>query len=297
MNYLNDYITFDNTDELNAAVYLHIRNNTHLLNETDRKAFKTIARYAVKYDGVAHLKAMTIANLIEKSEKTARRVIAKLEGLGIVQKVATTRKVNGGTGANIIVILPAEERKQNVNTCGKQVANTESSENESDYSLNDSSVTYSDQSIVSSREVSEKPTESNTELRKNESEPSYFIKLFKGTYTDTLPSIPADALQSALPPAIYTAMAPFFNAEDLYRYYGLLLKAKRNVNPSMLFEEEPEPYVEAFHAVMLKYKQGIIRNLEKYMYVSFVNAAEKVNCRLNRDTESVLAYNWLEDVV
>ncbi|MDI3412503.1 helix-turn-helix domain-containing protein [Bacillus sonorensis] len=72
-----------------------------------------MARYAVKFAGAAHLKAETLADLIGKSVKTARRVVNKLASLSIVQKVATTRKINGGKGANIIVILLSRKRRRN----------------------------------------------------------------------------------------------------------------------------------------------------------------------------------------
>ncbi|MFJ8246204.1 helix-turn-helix domain-containing protein [Peribacillus asahii] len=102
MHYLSQYQTFENKQQLNESIYQHIKRNSYELNDTDRATLKAIARYAVKFAGVAHLKAVTIAELIGKSEKTARRVITKLVGLGILRKVPTTRKVNGGKGANII---------------------------------------------------------------------------------------------------------------------------------------------------------------------------------------------------
>ncbi len=104
MHYLVEHQTFDSTADLNSAVYEHIKRNTYDLNDTDRQALKKIARYAVKFSGAAHLKAETLAELIGKSVKTARRALNKLATLGIVKKIATTRKINGGKGANIIVI-------------------------------------------------------------------------------------------------------------------------------------------------------------------------------------------------
>ncbi|MDA1477488.1 helix-turn-helix domain-containing protein [Bacillus changyiensis] len=96
MHYLAEHQTFDSTAKLNAAVYEHIKRNTYELNDTDRLTLKTIARYAVKIAGAAHLKADTLANLIGKSVKTARRVVNKLAFLSIIKKIATTRKINGG---------------------------------------------------------------------------------------------------------------------------------------------------------------------------------------------------------
>lgn len=111
MHYLADHQTFDSTAELNTAVYEHIKTQYIRIkrNGPDRLTLKTIARYAVKFAGAAHLKAETLADLIGKSIKTARRAVNKLASLSIIQKVATTRKINGGHGANIIVILPVDQ--------------------------------------------------------------------------------------------------------------------------------------------------------------------------------------------
>ncbi|AOR97648.1 MULTISPECIES: hypothetical protein [Bacillus] len=76
MHYLAEHQTFDSTDQLNESVYEHIKRNTYELNDTDRRALN------------------------------------KLAGLGIVKKVATTRKINGGKGANIIVILPVNNASE-----------------------------------------------------------------------------------------------------------------------------------------------------------------------------------------
>lgn len=274
-HYLYEYKTFDSTAELNNAVYLHIRDNTYQLNETDRTTIKMVARYAVKFAGAAHLKAETIANLIGKSVKTARRTINKLVELGIVEKVATTRKVNGGKGANIITILPVPSLKE---------MNVISPDDQARYSPND-------QSTVTNRRVDETATDNKAETRKSGKEPSDSIKQLSTTYLDTNP-LPSNALRSALPSAVYSAMSPFFNADEIYKYYGLLLKAKRKTCPNTLIEHDPEPYIEAINAVLFKHKQGIVRNLESYLYVAFEKAAATV-ARRNTEEDGILSYNWL----
>lgn len=285
MHYLNEYSTFKSTKELNTAVYEHIRTNTNELNETARETLKTISRYAVKYAGAAHLKVSTLAELIGKSEKTVRRTLAKLCELGIIEKIATTRKINGGYGANIIVILPVSDSSE-----GTRYATRDQDR----YSSNDCSVTYSDQSTMTSRESSEKPTNSNDEVTKFISEPSDFNKRNKSTKElDTATPVPASALRSALPHAVYNAMAPFCNADEIYRYYGLLLQAKRRICPDTLIEHDPQPYVEAFNAVMFKVKHRKVRNIERYMYVAFERAASEVSRRLSREEDSVLHYDWI----
>ncbi|MED4523671.1 helix-turn-helix domain-containing protein [Bacillus velezensis] len=248
MHYLADHQTFDSTAALNAAVYEHIKRNTYDLNDTDRQALKKIARYAVKFSGAAHLKAETLADLIGKSVKTARRALNKLATLGIVKKIATTRKINGGKGANIIVILPVD-----------------------------------DQSTVSNRVQAEKPTETTTAAPKTENEPSDSIKRSKNqnNVLDTA-TVPAEALKGALPDEIFIAMARYFGAEDIYKYYGILLRAKASVDRSIRLEEHAAPFIEAWHATIMKAKSHEIRRFDDYLYAGFRKAAWTVKARLNR---------------
>ncbi|WP_434181888.1 helix-turn-helix domain-containing protein [Bacillus sp. jun7] len=248
MHYLAEHQTFDSTADLNSAVYEHIKRNTYDLNDTDRQALKKIARYAVKFSGAAHLKAETLAELIGKSVKTARRALNKLATLGIVKKIATTRKINGGKGANIIVILPVD-----------------------------------DQSTVSNRVQAEKPTETTTAAPKTENEPSDSIKRSKNqnNVLDTA-TVPAEALKGALPDEIFNAMSRYFDAEGIYKYYGILLRAKASVDRTIRLEEHAAPFVEAWHATILKAKSHEIRRFDDYLYVGFRKAAWTVKARLNR---------------
>ncbi|MBN7743919.1 helix-turn-helix domain-containing protein [Bacillus velezensis] len=248
MHYLAEHQTFDSTAALNTAVYEHIKRNTYDLNDTDRQALKKIARYAVKFSGVAHLKAETLAELIGKSVKTARRALNKLATLGIVKKIATTRKINGGKGANIIVILPVD-----------------------------------DQSTMSNRGQAEKPTETTAEAPKTENEPSDSIKRSKNqnNVLDTA-TVPAEALKGALPDEIFNAMSRYFDAEDIYKYYGILLRAKASVDRTIRLEEHAAPFVEAWHATIVKAKSHEIRRFDDYLYAGFRKAAWTVKARLNR---------------
>ncbi|AWM47508.1 helix-turn-helix domain-containing protein [Bacillus amyloliquefaciens] len=248
MHYLAEHQTFDSTAALNTAVYEHIKRNTYDLNDTDRQALKKIARYAVKFSGAAHLKAETLADLIGKSVKTARRALNKLATLGIVKKIATTRKINGGKGANIIVILPVD-----------------------------------DQSTMSNRGQAERPTETTAAVPKTENEPSDSIKRSKNqnNVLDTA-VIPAEALKGALPDEIFNAMSRYFDAEDIYKYYGILLRAKASVDRTIRLEEHAAPFVEAWHATILKAKTHEIRRFDDYLYAGFREAAWTVKARLNR---------------
>ena len=262
MHYLSQYQTFNSKEELNTAIYAHIKRNSYDLNETDRTALKMIARYAVKFAGAAHLKAATIAQLIGKSEKTARRVVNKLADLGIIRKVATMRKINGGKGANILQILPVEDGN--------------------------------DQSTLSSREDARTRDIKRIETQKSAAEPSNSIKQLKNNTLLETATVPSTALKESLPSAIYDAMSPYFNAADLYKYYGVLLRAKRSVSNNVLIEDNPQPFVTAFQNAILKLKQGKVRNLANYLYRAWQNATATI-VRRRVFANSELFYDWLAD--
>src|SRR5690625_165495 len=262
-HYLTQYQTFNTTQELNHTVYTHIKRNSLFLNETVRNTLKAIARYAVKYSGAAHLKAKTIAELIGKSEKTARRSVNKLAELGIIKKIATTRKVNGGKGANIIVIQP--------------VTNS------------------NDQSTMSSRKGCTNSVESTVTSSEIEEEPSYYIKHNKNTLLDTETDISARALRGAIPDSVYDAFSSYFNADEIYEHFGTLLRAERTVDKELLIEQCEEPFVDTIHAVAYKLKHGKVRNTSNYFYRAFQSASSQASRILakNRRENDVLLHDWI----
>jgi Helix-turn-helix domain len=255
MQYLNEYKTFDNVDQLNNAIKAHLVEHKFELNETDRQTLTIIARHAVKYLGAAHLKASTIANLIGKSEKTARRIVNKLARLGIVKKIATTRKGMGGCGANILVIQRVHAQ-------------------------------------VSSRDQAEKPTDTSVEQPKKQTETnnlqSYKNKLHKETVEN------ADSLRRSIPTSMYNAFAPYFNADELYNVVGVLYRAKASVDRSITVEDFAQDFIDAFKAAVFAYKRGRVRSLTGYLFATWRQVTIEIKRRmspLNYDWLGVVARN------
>lgn len=107
LQYLSDYSLFQSTREFNDAISDHFKRCNRELNETDRDVLMMLSRYSVKYAGVAHLKAETIAKHIDKSKRTVQRSVRKLERLHIIERKSFFRRVTGGNGANVYVFLPS----------------------------------------------------------------------------------------------------------------------------------------------------------------------------------------------
>jgi DNA-binding Lrp family transcriptional regulator len=104
---LDNYKTFENVADLNETIRLHLREHQYKLNATAIKTLEVVSRYAVKYPGAAWLKVDLLAKLIGKSAPTARRALALLERLGIIERVVFLRQKVGGNGANILRIVSA----------------------------------------------------------------------------------------------------------------------------------------------------------------------------------------------
>ena len=111
LNYLSDYQTFTSVQELNYHVKQHTNQRYNEMNETQRNVLQVLAQYSVKYLGASHLKVETIAGIVGKSRRTVERALKALEELSVIQKLSTIRRVSGGQGANIYVILPYVEGK------------------------------------------------------------------------------------------------------------------------------------------------------------------------------------------
>jgi predicted transcriptional regulator len=102
------YQSFRSMDDLNEAVRQALYFNADKLNKTAVTVLKLLSRYSCKVIGVSWMKAATIAKLIGKSEKTARRALKALEDVGIIKRVPTIRE-KGGRGYDICVIEPVDQ--------------------------------------------------------------------------------------------------------------------------------------------------------------------------------------------
>jgi hypothetical protein len=124
------------------------------------------------------------------------------------------------------------------------------------------------------------------------------IKPLKSIKNLDTANVPASALSRVIPEPIYKAMSPYFNAEDLYQYYRILLRAKKSIRNDILIENHPGEFVDAFNNVLLKYKRGQVRNLVNYLFCAWQNATSVICHRLNSENEGNAAlarFDWLTD--
>ena len=239
MHYLIEYQTFESKHQLNEAISEHLTANKYELNETDRDVLLAISRHAVKFPGAAHLKAATLAGIIGKSTITVRRSINKLVNLNVIEKRSFTRKVSGGFGANLLIVLP-----------------------------------FGDNSQMITRQDAEKPVESTDEPSENESEPFNSFNLNQEHVLDT--DLPKNALKNALPERLFNTISPHFNIDELYEIIGILFRSKASIDRNITLEGNEELYIESFNAAKYAYKRGKVKKFKSYLYSAWQTVTSQI---------------------
>lgn len=249
MNYLYDYSLFNTVETMDETIAKHIEINQYELNDTDRDIIMTLARYSVKYKGVAHLKVDTIADIVSKSSITVRRSLNKLEALGIIEKIEFMRTKSGGNGANIYRFLAVGDRPEMTGRDSSEKADT-SSDKQAD-SSNETINLLSDNTYILETET--RPSKNND-----------FIKR---------------SLRRSIPAPIYDALNPFYDGQGLYNAYGILLRAKAKIDRSITIEEYASDYIDVFKAVIRRFKAGMVERLDNYLYSAWESLSAEISRR------------------
>ena len=218
MNYLHKHRTFENTQELNYHVKQHTNRKYNDMTETHRQVLQVIAQYSVKYSGASHIKMDTIAEAIGRTRLTVLRAIKALEELRVIDRIRTTRRVRGGKGANMYVILPFEE--------------------------------VEDTSEKIHREEAEEPTRARNSEPIIEKESAYSLssKDIKRTYTETSYSTAYARFIEAFEPFISVGSSS--GRRLISRLYGVFLANTRKIKHVHTEDELSDVATRAIHATM-----------------------------------------------
>lgn len=234
MNFLYEYSTFEDTQELNYHVKQHVNKHYYDMTKTERDVLYAISQYAVAKDGACKLRVITLAQALDKSERTIYRALNTLMELGIINRINTTREKSGGQGANIYVILP--------------------------YVIPQ----------MSDREVDAKPTQASDETIENETETINLLSYSSNTddSTPTVEQVIHESIANNTPKPIVELLSPFFYGSELYKYVGIIFKAKYRPYVNLRIEEHLSDFKACIYDVIRRHKAGHIRNLEAYLYKS-----------------------------
>lgn len=250
-------IHFDNIEEMNTAIKSHKEIHAEKLKETDKKILEVISRYSCKYAGVTYLSKAKISSAAGfKNRRTAIRTCNKLEELGIITQYETKRvKGDRRQSSNIIVINHVESiEKIEVNI--------------SDSKKDVTPESHTKETIFKSI------NSNNTSLDTEQAEKNINNNL-------TSDEVIKQGLKHSIPHEIYNAIAPFFNGQELYNIYGVLLRAKAKIDRNITLEVHHEAYNNAFYNVIMKYKAGKVRKLDGLLYQVWQQVTAEISRRIN----------------
>ncbi|WP_411953577.1 helix-turn-helix domain-containing protein [Alkalibacillus sp. S2W] len=222
-----------------------------------RELLDVISRYAAKYLGVCYLRKNQLASMLGVTRRTIIRLCKHLEEADMIEQYELHR--------------PTGDRRQSANAIViKPVKETDEN-------------TVSHRVVTPECHTEETPANTPSNTHNNH-------------VLETAPP-PASALARAIPAPIFKAFRPFFNADELYEIYGVLLRAKAQINREILLEDHGERYAEVFQNVIRKYKRGEVRSLTGILYASWRDLTVEIDRELavNGDKVSGVYFDWLAD--
>lgn len=228
--------TFESVEQMNEAIKAY--KNEYELTEADRNILDSISRYACKYKGVCYLSKQKIAEEAGyTSRRTAIRACNRMEALGILKQYETRRiKGDKRRSTNVIVInnvLVTENQIEDVSP-GKH--------NEVQH------VTATSHGIEASSKAN---NSSNTYDTKPDKE-----------------RIIHESIRNNTPAEIVDLLSPFFYGSELYKYVGIVFKAKYRPHAKVRIEAHLEAFRACIFDVIRRFKAGYIRSLDAYLFAS-----------------------------
>lgn len=227
---------FTSIEQLNENTKIIRKQFKDYMTSSMLKVLDVLHCHAAKYCGVCWLAKSTIAEMVGLSARQVVRICNALVDMGIIVQYELKR-ANGDKrqSSNAIVFLTQ----------------------------------------IAVKEAFEKIEENSTQK----------MECHTGCQTDTLTQTPKkinnntrdtgenaalikDGLVSKLPKTLKYALAPFFNAEELYKMVGVIYKAKASVDRDIKIEDHEKDYYDTILKVTSSYKLGKIRNFSAVLYTS-----------------------------
>lgn len=233
---VQQYQTFENKHEMNEVIYQYI----DVLRADEQpssviEVLRFFGRSSLRVKGVSFPKYQTIADAIGKSVSTVKRAVKVLKEYGIIECIPTIKKWIGKSRRKSVNIIRimATMNRQGELTTDKHEVNMD------------------------------KP--SNVE---KDAEPRNYKQ-----YTNNYVLETARATKNAIPTPIYNSLSPFFNAKDLQRLTGVVLRAKTS---KVRIESHTEAFTDVLLDVIRRYKERTISNLDGYLYASIKRLSRRL---------------------
>lgn len=232
---------FTSIEQLNANTKAIRQQYGKQLTKATREVLDVLHRYASKYYGLCYLSKSKIADMLGISRRTVIRACDLLESLGVIVQYELMRH-NGDKrqSSNAIVFLTQisarDEFGQAVGVVSDNMSVT-------------SDVTPECHAIDALSDTPQKD--------------------LNNTYdTGERAALIKNGLVSKLPKTLKYALAPFFDAEELYEMVGVVYKAKASVDRDIQIEDHEKEYYDTILKVTSSYKLGKVRDFAAVLYVA-----------------------------
>lgn len=249
---------FATIEQLNANTRVIRQQFGELMTTSMLNVLDVLHRYASKFYGVCYLAKSSIAKMVGLSTRQVVRICNNLGSMGIIVQYKIDR-VNGDKrqSSNAIVFL--------------------------------SQIAARDE-LVQVDEVVSDNMPCHTECHTN-SLSQTLKKNINNTYdTGERATLIKNGLVSKLPKTLKYALAPFFDAEELYEMVGVIYKAKASVDRDIKIEDHEEMYREAILSVMNAFKRGKAKSLPAVLYCAIQRVTSSILYKLRREQSDFYAF-------
>lgn len=250
---LKKYSTFENKEQLNNAVKNHITNNE--LNETTIEIFNYLARCSVPYQGACTVLRQSIADKFNISISTVARAFMRLRAVKAIVTYSSRRRTKkGGSGANIIQILPFSKQKETLDdTPHTTVKHTQTEGSATSLNNAEQVITYSSLNI------------NNTLLDTHSVSKVSWQQHFVNSRPNT--GLTAQTLD------FFTLFAN--SSQEAAELIGMLYRCKKSVSEKrqalLLLEDLDSKIYQTLRRVYSTIKTSSIRNVKSYLYMALKN--------------------------
>lgn len=250
---------FTTIEQLNANTRAIRATHSEFLITSEKAVLDVLHRFATSHFGVCYLSKSSIAEKVGVSRRQVIRICNKLEALGIIVQYATDRKRGGGQTSNTIVFLTQISARNAFVDC--EITTVDTGDVTPDVTgldaLKDAPQEIKDINITRDTEKADSAS--------NEVSKDVLIK---------------DGLVAKLPSTLRMALAPFFDADELYAMAGVVFKAKHAVNAEIRIEDYERDYYKAITGVMHAFKRGTARNVGGLLFAAIRSTTHTIDRKL-----------------
>lgn len=244
---IKKYQSFESIEEMDKNVRAFLYQFKAELSESTVNVLKTIWKHSIKVIGVSFAKYEYIAEMADISRRTVIRAMNRLEEMGIIKRIPTTRP-NGKRGINIIVIQKTDLTIQN-----EEMSNNNMSPQLVTADVTSKNKKNQDHSVMSNNKRTNVHTDNQVETIQADNQQN---------------GLDASFVPSSVPKQFVDTVKPFFNsAKQIYDLFKRVQIAYAKCKLDRPLDDLIDVAVQSFkETVFAKKMNRIKKTFEGYFY-------------------------------